>query len=220
MSRFVYKKMLLISILLTVTLLLNNNVNAYPWDSLLQYQYIETDEPEMLDSLSNLTRTPIQLSCLTRLYDSVLHPVYGSMMWHDTNVKRLANDSSKYQNKLVNCFENGYINFEYQFDATNMTEDYCTNTSCIGDQCNSLWQQEIEISVINNNQIIINSSNDVFVEIYKAFHVGDSYIARFLVAGNNMDYIYNFNLEVDVIYIVVFRNIENDVVNIKKIWRQ
>jgi hypothetical protein len=220
MSRFVYKKMLLISILLTVTLLLNNNVNAYPWDSLLQYQYIETDEPELLDSLQNLSGTLIQSSCNTALWDSILHPIYGSMMWTDMNPKRLVSDSTKYQNKLINCFENGYINFEYQFDAANMTEDYCTNTSCIGGQCDSLWQQEIEISVINNNQIIINSSNDVFVEIYKAFHVGDSYIARFLVAGNNMDYIYNFNLELNVIYIVVFRNNENDVVNIKKIWRQ
>ncbi len=221
MNRIVYKKLLTISLLLLSTLFfLNNKVNGYPWDTLLQRNYIETDDPEMLDSLRNFSGAPIQLSCITALWDSVIRPVYGNPLWTDMNPKRLANDSSKHQNKIINYFENGYINFEVQFDAANRTEDYCIKTTCIGLECDSLWQEEIGVNVINNNQIIINSSNEVFVEIYKAFHLGDSYIARFLVYGNNTDYIYNFNLEVNVIYIIVFRNNENDVVNVKQIRRQ
>ena len=111
-----------------------------------------------------------------------------------------------------------YIRHEQQINTFTKAEIYCDTASCIGSECDNFWQENnIELTMIDSNKIIINSPNDVFVEIYEAYHLTDSYLDRFLANGNNSNYTYNFNFQNNVTYIIVFKNRENDVVNIKKI---
>jgi len=193
-------------------------IHADTFDELSKYLYIETDNPAFLDSLRNLNRMPIPIPCVTEFAFDTLSPIYGSILLTDVNtIRRGSLDSTRFKYQFLHFFENGSIYIEYEIIAFNDSLTYCKRTDCIGSDCDSLCESAVIVNVLNNNQILFNSSTDLNVEIYKPYRIRQDYDANFLLTGSNTNYIYNFNLEPNQPYIVVFRNTFGKVVNIKKI---
>lgn len=219
MCRISYKPIFVIFVIYSFSLFFEKfDVNANPWDEISNYPYIEPNNPALMDSLLNFNRTPIPVPCVTYLDFDLLSLTYGPILWTDVNDFRIGSlDSVKFKCQILNYFENGSIYMGYVVMAPNDSILYCRRTDCIGNDCDSLWDSEVIVNVVNNNQILFNSSVDLNVEIYKPYRIRGDLSANFLLTGNSTNYLYNFNLESNQPYVVVFRNETGKVVYIKKI---
>lgn len=200
-------------------LVINNYIDAKSNNKLRNYNYVLSGDSTLLDSLGNLPDPILNVTCATINFDSIFTATYGHLIWFDFNVKRLTTDSLKYQLQNVYLFENGLITIDAQIDSYDTTIVYCNKSNYECNQCDSVWTSNIAIGIIDSSHISLSSSNNVFIEIYKAFRIGEPYLDRFSLLGNNVNYIHNFDLEIGVTYIFVVRNNQNDIINVKKVWR-
>ena len=142
----------------------------------------------------------------------------GTQMWAGACQRTLPTDTNKIQSVFFNYCENGCVRTEAQFDISQKQEDYCIRNYYYGSQCDSIWSEEIAIQTNNNGEITINTPVDVIVEIYKTCKYStDPPIMKFLATGTGSNQNFQVNLANTVSYIVVFRNSEYFIVNIKRI---
>jgi hypothetical protein len=205
--------------MLLFTFVFTNYVSDAQYTIIRGNKEIVTNDTNAVDSYLNNPKIPIQSSCTLPKNNQIFYEPFGQIMWVGTNIKK-SEDGKINIASTVMCFENGYICKETHINTATKKEDYCNIKNCIDSDCNSLWNQDLKVRVQNNNSLIFKSSSDIFVEIYKAYNLlDDSYINRYFIKGDNNDYAYNFNMENDVAYIVVFKNIENDVISVQKVGR-
>ena len=152
----------------------------------------------------------------------------GEMLRYDTSQFRiptwtggssmiLPTDSNKKKTVFFLYFENGCIKLESQFDKSQMKHDTCFVEHYYGSQCDSIWSEEIALQTNNNGEITINTPVDAIVEIYKASKYVYPPIMKFLAIGTGNNQNFQVNLENTVSYVVIFRNSENFIINIKRI---
>jgi hypothetical protein len=111
--------------------------------------------------------------------------------------------------------ENGCLKIEAQLDTLKKTSEPSIYTVCYDKQCDTFWREKIEVEVIDNSEIIINSPIDVNVEIHKAFRTDDSKAIKFLVTNDKKSY--KVDLKNYIFYVIVFYNSKDEIVNINKI---
>jgi len=169
-----------------------------------------------LDSLQNLGAAYLgSSSCGYLQYDSIQ---FGRLMWTGISQRTLPTDSNKVQSVMLLYCENYCVKKESQFNISQIKEDTCFIEHYYGSQCDSMWTEVIDLQTNNNNEIVINTSIDVIVEIYKAsLYSIDPPIMKFLAVGTSSNQNFQVNLENNVSYIVIFRDSEDFIVNIKKI---
>ena len=145
----------------------------------------------------------------------------GKIMWMNVlrddgeYMKPLPNDTNKFLFTYFLYHENGCLKIEIQVDTLKKETDYQIKTVCYDEQCDTFWREKIEVEVIDNSEIIINSPIDINVEIHKAFRTDDSKAIKFLVTNDKKSY--KVDLKNDIFYVIVFYNSKDEIVNINKI---
>ena len=168
-----------------------------------------------LDSLRSCGYTIYEPSCGDMQYDT---DRIGKPTWTGGCGRVLPTDSNKKQTTFFLCFENGCVKLESQFDISQRKHDTCFIEYYYGLQCDSMWTEEIDMQINSTGEMIINTSTDVIVSIYKACKYSiDPPVMKFLAVGTGSNQVFQINLENTVSYVVVFRNSEDFIVNIKKI---
>jgi len=176
--------------------------------------------PEWEGEISTYFLDSLRAKALEEIIDhGVDYKRLGKFVWNGTSGVNWSPDApNKFKATVFTCFENGWLKLETQFDSSNNTKDYETQTACYGVLCNDFWTENIEIDVVDKNEIIINSPIDVIAEIHKAVGFGQPMvIMKFFVEGTGNVQSFQVDLANYASYIMVFTNGDNEIVYIKRI---
>ena len=217
MNGFVSSRALHRFFVITCAIIFIYNTSEAQYKIIRQNKEIHTNDTNYVNSMITNPPVRIQSNCPLPKDDSAFYAPFGRILWDGNNARQL-NDSIMYQTIGVFCFENGFIRKDQLINSITNAEENCNIAQCLEPECNGFWQDETVVKY-ENNQIVIHTPNNRFFELYKGLNLLDPYIQRVFVNGSNNDYVINYSIVDNSIYIAVIRDLENDIVNVIKLRR-
>lgn len=207
------------TMILTLTIMLYLSLSFSAIGQQTETWIIPPDAPShitsgYLDSLNIIPADPANPPGFGISQDSI-----GKPMWlSETFVKNYSNNKEKAT--LYICGEKYWVKTEAQRDTITNVIEYKTATTSQDSTGSEFWTEGIDVDVVDNTELIINSPVDVKARLYEAYDVINPTFTELSVTGSGLDQSYTVNMQNGVTYIIVFIENENTLVDAKRIGGQ